>query len=362
MIRRDFPITKRMIYMNNASSSPMPIMSIKAATDFMLTLAEYGPDSTSSISRIEELMLDTRKVISKMLNCNEQEIIFTHSTTEGINIVSKGLKMKGKILIRDGIHEHPANYIPWIRNEVVRLKIDEHGFIDLDEVKEKIVESKLVVLSHILFNTGAILPVEEVSKIAREYNVSFFIDAAQSVGAIEVDLKKIGCDFLSFPASKWLCGPSGIGVFYCKKEKQDLLEPLIDGNSYIIDDKIVLSDIPARFEAGFRNYAALAAFNSSLKYILSIGISNIRERNMKLARILREGLRDRKIYGPHEAEKRSSIVSFNDNNIDDLLTKLERAGIIFAKRDIMGKNIIRASPHFFNDEQEISRSLSIINA
>jgi cysteine desulfurase/selenocysteine lyase len=366
IIRRDFPITRRFVYMNNASSAPMPISSIKAMTDFMLFESEHGPDSRLVSERIKELMQDTRRRLSKLLRCKEKEIIFTQSTTDGINFVSKGLRLKrgDNIIIRDGIHEHPSNYIPWalLDVEIRRLSIDENGSIDLDELKDMIDDNtKIIALSHALFNTGLILPVEDVAKIAKEYNIPFFIDAAQTVGCLDLDLNKLDCNFLSFTGSKWLCGPSGIGIFYCRKDSQDLLEPLVSSleSHHLIDDKILPKDIPTKFEGSFRNYVGIAGFNASLRYIMNVGINNIRERNIKLANMLREGLSHLKLYGPEEDSKRTSIISF-DADVDSTIRKLEDNNIIFAKRDVSGKNIVRASPHFFNDEQEVMKVLKII--
>ncbi len=373
VIRNDFPSIGRTIYMNNASSAPMPISSIKAMMDLMLLLSEHGPDSRVAYDRINELLIDTRKRLAKMLNCNEQEIVFTQSTTDGINFVSKGLRLRegDSIVIGDARYEHPANYIPWIRLEgngvkIKRLTINDDYSLDLEGLREMIDDStKLIAMSHVSFNTGLILPVEEVSKIAREYSIPFFIDAAQSVGALEVDLAKIDCNFLSFPASKWLCGPSGIGVFYCKKSSQELLEPLLVGlnSTFVTNDKILLKDIPERFEAGFRNYAGIAAFNSSLRYVMNLGIDNIRKRDMDLARILREGLRDSvMLYGSEKEDCMTSIVSFATRDVDYMLNRLESEYIILAKRDIGGKNIVRASPHFFNNEEEAMKVVRFIKS
>ena len=375
-IRRDFPNVGKVIYMNNASNSPMPITSIKASMDFMLFASENGPDSTLVNDRIEELFIDTRRRLARLLNCKEEEIVFTQSTTDGINFVSNGLRLEegDNIIIRDSNHEHPSNYIPWAMLErkgieVRRLRIGEHGSIDIDELKDRIDgNTRLIAISHVLFNTGLILPIEDISKIAKEHNIPLFIDAAQSVGCMNVDLARINCNFLAFPASKWLCGPSGIGVFYCRKDSQDMLEPIEYGleSCHINNDEILMKDMPDRFEAGFRNYSGLAAFNASLKYIMNISISKIRSIDIKLANMLRDGLKDMnaKVYGPDEEDERNSIVSFTLDNrsVDEILDKLYMNNIIFAKRDILGKNIVRASPHFFNTEQEIANALEIIRS
>jgi len=145
--------------------------------------------------------------------------VFVQSATEGLNMVRNGLNWKTEdaIVIRGGRHEHYANYLPWLvlsQKKGVKLKelriTDENGYFDLGQLEELIKGSQLITLSHVLYNTGAIMPVEEVGRIAQKNDVLFCLDAAQSVGTISVDVKKIGCHFLVFPGFKWLCGPTGI--------------------------------------------------------------------------------------------------------------------------------------------------------
>ncbi len=372
IIRKDFPLTKRVIYMNNASNAPMPMSSIKSMVDFMVFEEENGPDSKVVSEEINSIIIDTRRRLAKILRVKEDEIIFTQSTTHGINLVSKGLNIKkgDNIIIRDSTHEHPANYIPWKLLEskgitIKRLSIDDNGSIDLDELDKTIDNNtRLIVISHVLFNTGLILPIKDIAKIVKEHGSLLFIDGAQSVGCLDLDLSNINCDFLSFPGSKWLCGPRGIGILYCKRENQELLDPLINGleNSFINNEQILLKNIPERFEAGFRNYIGIVGLNASLKYIMNLGINNIRDRDIKLANMFRDGLNNLgvKLYGPEDSNKRSSIVSFAMDNIDNIINMLENNSIILAKRDINGKNIIRASPHFFNNEEEIAKVLNLL--
>jgi cysteine desulfurase/selenocysteine lyase len=140
------------------------------------------------------------------------------------------------------------------------------------------------------------------------------------------------------------------------------LEPLqLGGESAIFhEDKIVYKDIPARFQAGFRNWAGVAGLEASVNYLLKIGIEKIRSKNIKLANLLREGLSKIygiTLYGPEEEAKRTSIVSFAIKNEDagTIVKRLEKQNMILAVREIFSKKIIRASPHFFNTELEISQ-------
>ena len=372
-VSQDFPY-KGKIYLNNASTSFMPISSIKAMTDFLVTYNEMGPDSTSADDFVRERLFLARKAISHLIKCNSHEVVLTQSTTDGVNMLANGLKLKSaaNIVTRGSNHEHPANYYPWIRLskkiEVRNLQVDEVGFFELEHLKQTIDNNTgLVVLSHALFNTGAILPVEEVGKILGERNIPYFVDAAQTVGCIEdVDVKRMKCDFMSFNGSKWLCGPMGMGVFFCKKESSDLIEPTqVGGESAILhEDKLVYKELPGRFQAGFRNWAGAAGLESSAVYLLRLGLQNIRQKNMKLANLLREELgkiRGVILYGPKEPEKRTSIVSFSLEGQDPkiVVERLERQNIVLAVREIFTKKVIRASMHFFNTESEM---LKVIEA
>lgn len=383
IIRKDFPVTKKKIYMNCGSFAPMPLSTIKSITDFLVRCSEEGPDSTSVQEYITSLMKDLRILLSQFINCEPEEIVFTQSTTEGLNIVASGIEWKKKdwIIARGGLHEHYANYFPWLnisKKFGVKLKeitIDNKGFFDLD-MFDKIAKSnngKLITLSHVLYNNGAIMPVEQVGKIAKRHNILYCIDAAQSLGTINVDVKKIGCDFLAFPGFKWICGPPGIGVFYCKRESSELLIPqYIGGESAIIteENNLVYAESPQKFQTGFRNYVGVAGLASSLKYIQRLGISTIRKMNMKVANEIIEQLKTISgvsIFGPEDEKLRTSIVSFTLDSINpkNIVATLEERGIIVAERDVVGggrKKAVRASPHFFNVSDEGSEFVENIKA
>ncbi|MFL6498396.1 MAG: aminotransferase class V-fold PLP-dependent enzyme, partial [Nitrososphaera sp.] len=368
----DYPITKKTIYMNNGAVAPTPISTIKAMTDFMLTCAEGGPDSSTISDYVMSLLAELRKRIAHLINCDHDEVVFVQSTTEGLNMVRNGLHWNAgdAIVIRGGRHEHNANYLPWValsQKKGVKLKelsiTDESGYFDLGQLEELVKGSQLITLSHVLYNTGAIMPVEEVGKIAQKNNVLFCVDAAQSAGTISIDVKKIGCHFLAFPGFKWLCGPTGIGVFYCSKKAFELLDPPeIGGESSTLSEQNIVTylDMPDRLQAGFRNFPGVAGLESSLRYILRLGLDRIRKKNSNVASILHEEIAKIsaiKMYGPDDEKKRSSIVTFMPQRSDSLtlVRKLEQNRIVLAARYVGGgKKAVRASPHFFNSEEEAS--------
>jgi cysteine desulfurase/selenocysteine lyase len=372
-ISDDFPTSDK-IYLNNASVSLMPTQSIEAMKEFLLTYNSIGPDSKDSEPFVTEKLRNVRKTIAKIISCQPDEIVLTQSTTDGINFVANGLSFdnNSNMIIRGMTHEHHSNFYPWIKLlekiSIKNLPIDSNGFFKLDDLESFVDNNtKLVALSHALYNTGSILPVEEIGKILSD-RVPFFIDSAQTIGCVgDIDVSKIHCDFMSFNGSKWLCGPMGTGLFYCNRKSSELLEPkTIGGESAMIydDSKLVYKELPDKFQTGFRNYVGIVGLESSANYLLDFGMNKIREKNQLLSNLLREELSkipNLTLYGPEDPNDRTSIVSFNIKGFDsqEIVDKLEKQNIILAVREIMENKIVRASPHFFNTESQI---LQVIDA
>jgi cysteine desulfurase/selenocysteine lyase len=373
LIEKSFPKSSR-IYLNNASSSLIPLSTIKSMTDFTIRYNELGPDSQDFAMLVSQRSDELRQTISKLVKCKPEEVILTSSTTEGINNVANGMSFaKGSnIIIRGTTHEHHSNYYPWLRLgkkiELRSLAHDNNGFFEISELEKKLDKNtKLVSLSHGLYNTGAMLSISEIGKILNERGVPFFLDAAQTVGCTEFDFAKSGADFVAFNGYKWLCGPMGIGIFICKKDSAPMLEPMtLAGESAMLydDSNLAYKDIPDKFQGGFRNFAAIVGLHISISFLTGLGITNIREKIISLANLLRDEISKipgAVLYGPQDSTKRTSIVSFtiDGKSPQELVQKLERQGIVLAVREISEQKILRASPHFFNSESEI---LKLVNA
>ena len=377
-IKRDFIVSKKTIYMNNGAVAPTPLSTIKAVTDFMLKCAETGPDAPQTSEYIVSLLDELRTRVAHLINCEQEEVVLVQSTTEGLNIVANGISWKSRdsIVVRGGRHEHFANYLPWVSVsqrkdvEMRELAIDENGYFDIDEIERLMKGARIVTMSHALYNTGAIMPLEEVGRIAKANNSLFCVDAAQSAGTIPIDVKKLQCDFMAFPGFKWLCGPTGIGAFYCSKKAIETLSPPsigIESARLSEDNVITYFDMPNRFQAGFRNFPGAAGLEASLRYILRIGLETIRKKNMKVAGALRDDIgkiSGVRMYGPDDESKRTSIVTFMlPADSSTIVKKLEQNNIIFAVRDVgNGKKAVRAAPHFFNSEEEATTAVSYIKS
>ena len=356
-------------YLNNASVSVMPKTSIEAMKQFLIDYSEMGPDSPESEIFIKGLWEKTRTSIAKVVKCNPDEIIITQSVTDGINIVANGMKFENdsNIVIRGGEHEHHANYFPWLklgeRIDVRSLPVNDNGGFEYSDLKKILDEkTKLVALSHGLYNSGLILPVKEIGKELQKENIPYFLDTAQTVGCIgEFDFADTGCDFMSFNGSKWLCGPMGTGVFYCKRESSDLLEPSnIGGETAETNEngELTYKELPDRFQAGFRNYVGLAGMESSVTFLQNLGWNNIRNHIISLSNLFIDEIGkipESRVFCPEDESERTSIVSFEIEKHDPekIVSELAQKGIIIAKREIYEKPVLRISPHIYNTKDEI---------
>ena len=366
-ISKEFQTDK--IYLNNASVSIMPKTSIEAMRQFLVSYSDMGPDSPESEIFIRELWKNTRKAISRLVKCQPDEIVITQSVTDGVNMVANGMKFDNdsNIIIRGGEHEHHANYFPWLKLggkiDVRSLPVDENGgFTELDLKKIVDEKTRLVALSHGLYNSGLILPVKEIGEQLQKQNIPYFLDTAQTVGCIgDYDFADTGCDFMSFNGSKWLCGPMGTGVFYCKQESSDLLEPFSVGGESADSTKngdLAYKELPDRFQTGFRNYVGLAGMESSVTLLQNFGLDNIRKHIIKLSNLFIDEIGkipESRVFGPENDAERTSIVSFDigKNDPEKIVSALAVKGIIISKREIYEKPILRISPHVFNTKDEI---------
>lgn len=392
----EFSYTGDKIYLNNASVSLMPKSSIKAMTNFLMTYNMTGPDSTLTDELVTEKMQNVRKIISEILSCQSDEIVLTQSTTDGINMVANGLdslRAGCNVIIRGMEYEHHANLYPWLylKNKNIQIKslaIDANGFFKIKEFESLFdYSTRLVVLSHALYNTGAILPVSEIGHLIHQNDCHLFVDAAQTIGCLNMsdcDVSKMKCDYMSFNGSKWLCGPMGMGLFYCNQKAQKSLNPItIGGESAMLcdytddNDKnlridveqtdmfLAFKDAPAKFQTGFRNYAGVIGLETSLTCMKKIGFEKIRAKNKNLSGLLQdelERLPNVTTYMPDDPNLRTSIVSFNiaKKNPHHIVKYLEKQGVILAVRELGKLEMIRASPHFFNTEMQIHELIKLL--
>ncbi len=377
-IRGDFPIFKKNIaYLDNASTTQKPLQVIEKEIEYY---TEYCSNVHRGIYEISEKATEeyenARKNVATLINSKTEEIIFTKGTTEGINLVMHGMAWQGGDEIITTEMEHHSNIVPWLhlREKGVKVKfvpITSNGTIEPEEFERAISKkTKLVTVCHASNVLGTLNNLEKVGKIAKDNKSLFLVDAAQSVPHVNVDVKKIGCDFLAFSGHKML-GPTGIGALYGRKEILEKISPFQFGGDMIktvTQENAAWNDLPYRFEAGTPNISGAICFGAAIGYLKTLGFEQIKSHEQSITRYAMQklsGLNGVKIYGP-EAEKRIGVISFSVDGIHphDLGSILDeekiciRAGHHCAQplmKSLKVPALARASFYIYNKKEEVDK-------
>ena len=377
-LEKEFPIKKQVAYLNNASYTPMFGSAISEATRQLRRFSENGPDDAFYLT-FRGGANAAREKLGALLNAHPQGFVFADSATQSINLVANGFKFrKGDAIVTRGgqTTEHPSDYLPWLhyakaKGVAVRdVPVDSAGVPDLADLESAVRETKakLVVTSHVVYNLGTVEPAKEMCKVAHENGAAFFLDVSQSVGNVQVDLGSIGADFAAGTASKWLCGPLGVGFLYSTEAASALLEPVSYGaNATEYVDNTNYRDLTgaARMQEGFRNWAYVYAFATAIDLWGSVGLEKVRETGMKLARAIVEEvstLRRYKVLVDFDDGRRTPIVPVEtlEETPNDVVQRGLKARVTVAQREFGRKKILRISPHFYNDESEVERLKGIL--
>ena len=384
-IRKDFPILdqkvngKPFIYLDNAATSQRPQQVIDRMNEFSHRFNGNIHRATHFMAnKTTEAFEESREMVRNYLNAVEPaEIIFTHGTTESINLVAfsfgEAFISKGDEVIVSEM-EHHANIVPWqmmCERRGAGLKIvpfGDNGVLDLDQIDKLITDkTRILAVTHVSNTLGTVNPITEIIAKAHLKNVPVLIDGAQAAPHFSIDVQALDCDFYAFSGHK-MYGPTGIGVLYGKRKWLDLMPPFLGGGEMI--DRVTFSkttynEIPYKFEAGTPDYLGAIGLGAAIDYLNRQDKPMIEryERELLLESTLKlkqiDGL---KIYG--EAPEKAGVVSFNIDGIHpfDLGTLLDQMGIAVRTgrlcadpvMDHFGvENMVRASFAFYNTVEEI---------
>lgn len=375
-----------MIYFDNAASTwPKPNRvgaAMQEAIQFYAANPGRGGHKLSM--KAGEVVTETRLNLAKMFHTrDERHIIFQPHATGGLNQVIKGLEWNEGDEIISTTYEHnsvrrPLEYVRQRYGAKIHyIQPDINGNVALD-LFEKLVnkKTKLIVTTHVSNLTGAILPVEKIGKIAKQYGVPFLVDASQSAGMIPIDVHKDNIDFLAFPGHKGLYGPQGIGAVYINP-KYDLI-PLLHGGtgsqSELVDQP---EERPTKYESGTLNTPGIAGLLEGLKFVFDVGVNTIWEHEQHLTNYTVDKLIKMKgiqVYGPEQKYKRAPVISFNmdDVNPQEVATILDehydiatRAGLhctplAHQSEKTNPEGSVRVSFGYFNKIEEIDCFLSAL--
>ncbi len=387
MNREDFPMLfNNIIYFDNGATTFKPKQVLKKISDYY---TEYTANAHRGDYHIS-LKVDTeyelaRNIVQEFINAKERsEIVFTSGSTESLNYIATGffgnyLEAGDEILITKA--EHASNVLPWFRLAkqldvlVNFIDLDDNHYVTIDNVLKAITpRTKVISLAQITNVIGDIRPIKEICKIAHERGIFVVVDAAQSAPHIKIDVQDLDCDFLAFSGHK-LCGPTGVGVLYGKKELLENMEPVNLGGgmneSFDTVNDVYLKSLPTRLEAGTPNIEGVLGLGEAINYLNSIGMDKIHEYEMALRKYLVEKLIDIKHIDIINMEADSGIVAFNVDGVfsQDVAVYLDkyniclRAGNHCAKilKDEVGvKNTCRISLYFYNNYEEIDRLVELL--
>ena len=382
-IRCDFPMLRNhpeLVYFDNAATTLKPQCVIDAVTSFYTDHTSNVHRGDYAIAAENDRLYDgARASFARLLNCDPNEIIFTHNATHSMNQIAWGLShgyfQKGDVILTTEA-EHASNLLPWFRlareaGLIIRyLPLDAQANLDLEAAKKCFTpEVKAVATAMVTNVLGSILPIRELTALAHENGALMIVDGAQAVPHMPVDVRDLDIDFLSFSAHK-MCGPGGVGVLYGKADLLKEQEPVFMGGDmnarFYRDLTYELKKAPTRFEAGTPNIEGVIGAAAACDYIMAIGLDEIHEYERKL-----------RSYFVEEMVKFSNIELYNPDNCYGPVTfnakgvfSQDAAGVLAAENiavrsgnhcakilhELTGTDsTIRASLYFYNTEEEVDR-------
>ncbi len=388
--RQDFPLLREnpIVYLDSAATAQRPDVVIEAEMEFyrnynanpLRGLYSLGIEATD---RYEE----ARECVAKFIHAaSAKEIIFTRNATESLNLVaySYGLShlRKGDEIVVS-IFEHHSNQLPWRMvaektGAVVKyLECDRQGYISDADLQAAFSEkTKLVAVTQVSNVLGIRTPIEKIVALARKSGAVVVLDAAQSTPHMEVDVQKLGVDFLAFSGHK-LMAPMGIGVLYGRKELLSEMPPFLTGGEMIrtvTRDKVVYAELPHKFEAGTVNGAGAWALAAAIRYLQEVGYEQIQKQELLLTTQLMDGLKKVphvQVQGSPDPKEHCGIVSFTIDGVHphDVSSILDADGIAVRAghhcaqplmQQIGVMSTTRASMYFYNTEEDIEKLLASV--
>ena len=396
--KKDFPIFARkvrggnpLIYLDSGATSQKPESVISAEANFYRTInAAVHRGAHLLAEEASEAYESARANVAKFIGANTDEVVFTKSATESLNMVAYSLGNPGStphISAGDEIvvseMEHHANLIPWQQlakrtgAKLTWFSITKDGRLDLSDISKVITKkTKIVAITHQSNVFGTIVPLTEITKAAHSVGALVVLDACQSAPHFAIDVKKLDVDFLAFSGHKTL-GPTGVGVLWGKAEVLEKLEPALFGGSMV--DSVTMegatwASAPRKFEAGVPNMAQAVGLSAAIDYLNIVGMDKIFEHEQELTQQLLTGLSKISgvnVVGPIDMKDRGGVISFTVDGVHphDVGQVLDQYGIavrtghhcawpLMKKLNLVGTT--RASFHLYNDSDDINALLEAI--
>jgi selenocysteine lyase/cysteine desulfurase len=384
-IRAETPATARRAYLHNAGAALTPAPIVKAMKDYLDLEAEIGGYAAAAqeAPRLDGVYAS----VARLLNAAPDEIALVENATVAWQMAFYGLALTFKpgdrILTAEA--EYGANYVAFLqimRRSGVIIDVvpsGADGLLDVNALEQMIDgRVKLIAITWVPTNGGLTNPAAAIGRVARAHGIPYLLDGCQAVGQIVVDVEALGCDMFSATGRKFLRGPRGSGFLYVRRAFMQTLEPpMLDhfAAEWVARDRYELRSDARRFENWENNYAARLGLGLAVDYALAIGLDAIEARCRQLATRLRDGLRSL----PHITLRDlgtnpSAIVSFTHETVDatEIVKQAAARNITIGASDPASTRIdaerrklpmlVRASPHYYNSEEDVDRLLALVAA
>lgn len=380
--RRVLPAAEKYIYLNSAGCGPLAMPVLNRMEEIFSCMAKEGQVNVEVHVWLKELLEDVRKDVADFIHAEPEEIFFVRCIAEGLNTINRMFDWKpgDQILISD--QENPASILPcFVLEPEYQIETEKfRGIGKRNQILEQFrdglnARTKMAVFSHVFHTTGAAVPAEEMCREARRCGVVTVLDGAQAAGNIEIDVKRLDCDFYLLSCHKWLCGPEGIAAVYIRKELLNKVKIPFGGvgmqSDFEFDTNALIPQPDARrFEYGGRHIPMYAAFTETIKLANKIGLSNIIERKRELHKYCRgefaRRIPEAVVLSPDDEGLVTGIFSFlipgkDHREIVKQAWETEKIIIQWRTMDLYTKNEgIRISLNWFVTEAEIDRLVDFI--
>lgn len=370
--RRSLPVVQSRTYVDNAAVAPISLSVQAAVTALMQARCQHGKQGL--IASRADVLQRAREHAAALLNARPDELALVHNTTEGINIIASGLDWTAgdNLLLPD--NEFPANVYPWLalqaRGVELRRIPTRAGALHIEDIRDRIDHrTRVLALSHVGYVSGFRADLETIGALCKRRGVRFVVDAAQSMGALSIDVRAAQIDALACSGWKWLLGPTGVGLLFVSDAFLDCLQPVFIGAGSMLQGEAGVPAYPfelkpdaRRFEFSSENVDAICGLATALGELRAIGIDRIEQRVCGFAAMLHSELRrhgfelhcDRDAGGGvmgSDPARLSGIVSLRKPGIPcaRLLRHLDEHGISCSA----WHDHVRLSPHFYNTASEI---------
>ncbi len=370
--QHEFPVAGGKIFLGHAGVCPLPRRVAEAIAHYTLNATQGDQEALLPLYRIQQ----SRERAARLLNAQSDEIAFVGPTTQALNFVARGLPFRKRDNVLIYHDDYPSNVYPWMalaeRGVEVRLmNVRELGKVRAIDVQGQVDENtKLVALASCHFVSGWRLNLPAVGKFLRQRGIWFCVDAIQTLGAFPTTVEHV--DFLAADAHKWMLGPCAAGIFFVRKELQEVLKPTVLGwnnvrcPDYVAQEEIAFRSGAHRYEAGSDNLLGLAGLDAAMELILEVGVENIAADLLRKRAWLVPALQEKGYTVLHASappENASGIVTFYrpDSDMGELHQKLEARNIFTSLRsDRKGQRYLRLSPHFYNTDEELRVVLEVL--